>query len=160
MGRTKQLLMLIIPDAFPNTINEPFIITSPETTHYNCIAWAFEDDSRWYWPDPFGMAYWPENIPRTIETNSFIELYKLIRYSLCENGELEIGIQKIAIFTDNNSFPTHAARQLLNGFWTSKLGEGNDVQHTLFSISNGFYGNATVFMSRKTTSQSQHPRTK
>ena len=65
------------PD-FPNSYLEPFIITSPITTYYNCIAWAFGDDSRWYWPDPYDMAYWPQNIPRTIEINSFVELYKSI----------------------------------------------------------------------------------
>lgn len=32
---------------FPNSENEPFIITSPETDVYNCLAWAIGDAENW-----------------------------------------------------------------------------------------------------------------
>lgn len=140
-------MILIIPE-FPNTSIDPFIVTSPQTTSYNCIAWAFGDDTKWYWPDPDEMYYWPNNIPRTVEVNSFIELYKLIGYEICEQSIVEKDYEKIAIFLDSNGFPTHAARQLINGFWTSKLGCEFDIQHSIQSMNNSVYGNAEVFMSR------------
>jgi hypothetical protein len=140
-------MQLVIPD-FPNTHFEPFIITSPQTTFYNCIAWAFGDDSKWYWPDPDDMAYWPPNISRTVDINSFIELYNLIGYNVCQSPVLETGFEKIAIFVDSNNIPTHAARQVASGLWTSKLGMEYDIQHTLASMNNGVYGVARVFMSR------------
>ncbi len=133
---------------FPNSINEPFLLTSPKTTHYNCIAWAYEDNSKWYWPDANGFAFWPSEIPREENLNSFIELFKLKNYEICENGQLEIGFIKIAIYCNKEGSPTHAARQLPNGFWTSKLGMFFDVSHTLFSMENGEYGNVAVFMKR------------
>lgn len=138
---------LSIPQ-FPNTSIEPFIITSPQTPSYNCIAWAFGDDTKWYWPDPDEMYFWPNNISRTVEVNSFIELYKLIGYEICETDTMEFNYEKIAIFIDDNGLPTHAARQLSNGKWTSKLGCEFDIQHSIYSMNNSVYGNARFFMSR------------
>lgn len=140
-------MVLIIPE-FPNTTIDPFVITSPQTSSYNCIAWAFGDNTKWYWPDPDEMYFWPENIPRTIEVSSFIELYKLKGYEVCISTSQEIGNEKIAIFLGNDGLPTHAARQLENGLWTSKLGCEYDIQHTIYSMNNSVYGNASVFMSR------------
>jgi hypothetical protein len=56
---------------------------------------------------------------------------------------------KVAIYADNFNKPTHAARQLDNGFWTSKLGQHFDVTHTIFSMENGVYGNVAFFMRKK-----------
>ncbi len=146
-------MLLSIPE-FPNTFNEPFIVTSPQTSSYNCIAWAFDDNTKWYWPDPDDMYFWPNNIPRTVEITSFIELYKLIGYEICNSSLLENGFEKVALFLDNFDSPTHAAKQLSNGYWTSKLGCEYDIQHSINSMNNSVYGNAKIFMSRlKSTSQ-------
>jgi hypothetical protein len=131
---------------FPNSIKEPFIITSKQTSNYNCIAWAFGDETKWYWPDD--ISFWPSGIPNEPTIQSFIELFKLQGYENCDNGNLESGYVKVAIYTKNNK-PSHAAKQLSNGFWSSKLGQGNDVSHTINSMTDGFYGNIEVFMKRK-----------
>lgn len=136
--------------AFPKTKQDPFFITSPQTAHYNCIAWALEDSTKWYWPDAFSMYFWPSEISREERIDSFIKLFESIGYQICDNHSLEPNFQKIAIYTNASGKPTHAARQLNNGFWTSKLGESFDVTHTISSMSDGFYGNAKVFMKRKT----------
>ena len=134
---------------FPNSLTEPFIITSPQTTSYNCIAWACEDDSKWYWPDRTNFYYWPPDLPRDETLSSFIRLFQLFNYERCSNGEFEEGFTKIAIYTDIHKKPTHAARQLENGWWTSKLGQSIDICHSIHSMSDGFYGNVEVFMKRK-----------
>ena len=140
-------MLASLPD-FPNSYNEPFLVTSPETWRYNCIAWAFGDDQRWYWPVGHPNFYWPPNIRRQLDMQSFIELYQLVGYTVCANGNLEIGVEKIAIFQLNGD-PSHAARQLSNGNWTSKMGPWHDVEHTLNSMNNSVgYGDVTVFMSR------------
>ena len=136
--------------SFPQSIFEPFQITSPVTTRYNCIAWAFDDDTKWYWPDPTKLYYWPSNIPREETIDAFKKLYELKKYSVCTDGNYEVGYEKIAIYTLNNK-PTHAARQITQTEWTSKLGKFEDVSHSLSAMQNGAYGNATVFMKRKTT---------
>lgn len=142
--------MILTPPQFPNSKFEPFIVTSPITTHYNCIAWAFEDNTKWYWPDSANYYFWPDEISREEKVQNFIELFKLIGYQVCTNGTLEQGYLKIAIYADSAGKPTHAARQLSNGYWTSKLGQYFDVTHTIFAMQNGSYGNVAVYMRRKT----------
>lgn len=132
---------------FPNITVDSFIITSPLTKGYNCIAWAYGEDKKWFWPGSKDV-HWPENIPNTVEVNSFIELYRSIGYEICDDESYEEGFLKVAIYTNNTGKPQHAARQINKSFWTSKLGEGHDVSHTIPSLNNGFYGNATVFMKR------------
>lgn len=100
---------------FPNSRIDPFLLTSPQTPIYNCIAWACGVIDKWYWPDTSGIYYWPDNIPREERIDSFIELFESIGYKICDDGELEEKFQKIAIYTDNLSNPTHSARQLKNG---------------------------------------------
>ena len=137
-----------LPD-FPNSRIKPFLITSPHTSTYNCIAWAYGDSTRWYWPDPENIYYWPKNIPREINIPSFIKLYEAIGYKNCDNGEYIEEYEKVAIFADENGIPTHAARQLDNGDWTSKLGQSIDVQHTIKAIEEGAYGVVSVYMKRE-----------
>ncbi|MFM9909954.1 MAG: hypothetical protein ACKVOW_11420 [Chitinophagaceae bacterium] len=134
---------------FPNSKVDPFLVTSPQTAHYNCIAWAYGDNSKWFWPDISNIYYWPLEIPREEKVEYFVLLFKSIGYEVCNNGDLEEHYQKIAIYTDKFGKPTHAARQLENGFWTSKLGQHFDVTHTIFSMQDGSYGNVALFMQRQ-----------
>jgi hypothetical protein len=138
--------MVVIAD-FPNTTVEPFIQTSHEDVRYNCIAWAASDDTKWYEPDPYGLYYWPKNIDREYTTESYISLYETLGYTKCENGTLEGGFLKVAVF-ENGGLPSHAARQLADGNWTSKLGKNIDVRHTIFSIENGLYGIVIQYLKR------------
>ena len=80
---------------FPFSIFEPFIITSPATRQYNCIAWAFGDDKKFYWPDAEKLMFWPNNVPREETIEAFISLYKTIGYNICGNGNFENGFEKI-----------------------------------------------------------------
>jgi len=143
---------MVIISAFPNSTQFPFLATSPPTTSYNCIAWAYSDPTRWYWPDPQNTYFWPANVPRNIDIPSFILLYESIGYAVCPNGSYIKGVEKIAIFSDDKNHPTHAARQLPSGFWTSKLGKEIDVQHTIQGTEGRFYGNVAVYMQRFTDS--------
>lgn len=106
-----------------------YLITSPETPDYNCIAWAAEDNARWWEPDPMGDYYWPEAVPRKYTLESYILAYKALGYEICTDTKLEEGYKKIAIYVMNDGRPTHAARQLRNGNWISKFGECFDAEH-------------------------------
>lgn len=134
---------------FPNSKIDPFLITSPDTPFYNCIAWAYGDNTKWYWPDSSNIYFWPDDIPREEKLEYFILLFEKIGFNICNTGELDNKFDKVAIYCNQLGKPTHAARQLENGFWTSKLGQHFDVTHTVFSMSNGAYGNITIYMSRK-----------
>jgi hypothetical protein len=63
--------------------------------------------------------------------------------------DLENGYEKVAIYT-LNGVPTHAARQLPNGNWTSKLGSEIDIEHNSLDCLNGtVYGKAEIIMKRR-----------
>ena len=138
--------MIVIGD-FPNTSLEPFVQTSNVDVNYNCIAWAASDNTRWYEPDPFGNYFWPNEVTREYTVEAYINLYEFLGYVRCDNGEIEEGFTKVAVFA-TGSWPTHAARQLNNGNWTSKLGQNIDVEHSIFSIENGLYGQVVQFLKR------------
>lgn len=132
---------------FPKTFEEPFIHTSPIDPNYNCIAWAANDNTKWYEPDPYGFYFWPQEVNREYTTEAYINLYEYFGFIRCDNGELEEGYIKVAVF-EKNGVPTHACRQLLDGNWTSKLGKNIDVQHSLNNIQEGTYGNIIQFLKK------------
>jgi hypothetical protein len=133
---------------FPNSYQEPFIQTSQFDPSYNCIAWAANDSNRWYEPDPDGDYFWPQEVPREYTIEAYIQLYQHIGYEPCDNGDFEVGYQKVAIFSSDMITASHAARQLNADHWTSKLGKDIDVSHSIFSISDGFYGHVVQFLKR------------
>jgi hypothetical protein len=76
-------------------------------------------------------AYWPEGVPRSETVEAFIQAYRTLGYEICDSPALEPGVEKIAIYVNNrvDREPTHAARQLPSGKWTSKLGRAEDIEH-------------------------------
>jgi hypothetical protein len=136
---------------FPNLTygrNSNYRITSCKTMRYNCIAWANDDIERPWWPGYIDY-YWPPGISDTEQITSFVEAFELVGYSLCADGSFEQGYEKVAIYALPNGTPTHAARQLKNGKWTSKLGDFEDIQHNLYQNVDGpIYGAACCFMRR------------
>ncbi len=139
----------LIESLFPALIVSEYQITSPETPKYNCIAWAAEDDTAWWWPDAFGDYYWPEEAPRQETIEAFIAAFGLLGYHPCANMELETDFEKIAIYVDANGVPTHAAKQLPSGKWTSKLGRLEDIEHaTPENLTGDLYGSVAVALRR------------
>ena len=136
------------PNEFPNSVQEPFLITSPQDVRYNCIAWAFGDSEKFYWPSDLPEYFWPPNVKKEESVDAFIALYTSIGYTNCTNGSPETGYEKVAIFALNDE-PKHAARQLQDGLWTSKLGSHVDVTHTIHAMEGGMYGNVVQYMKRK-----------
>lgn len=119
---------------------------------YNCIAWAADNDTRWWWPDAANIGYWPPSVPRVETIDAFIQAYATEGYVPCADGSVEAAMEKVAIFgvmIGGDIYPTHAARQLPDGKWTSKLGGLEDVTHdSLNAISGGRYGAAVCYIAR------------
>jgi hypothetical protein len=132
---------------FPQRAGEGFAKTSPASFHYNCIAWAAGETHRWWWPDASLSAYWPDSAQRTETLAAFIEAFASLGYGKCDDGEAESGVEKIAIYVRDGK-PTHAARQLKDGTWTSKLGRDIDISHALRGLEGPAYGNVVAFARR------------
>lgn len=61
---------------------------------------------------------------------------------------LEVGVERVALFAGSDGFPTHAARQLPNGRWTSKIGFLEDIEHDLYDLEGSEYGAVVRIMRR------------
>ncbi len=133
-----------------------FDVTSECDSIYNCFAWAAGDDKKWWCPSEDG--YWPDGVPRESTVGAFVQVYGKLGYKLCVDGSLVPELEKIAIFgvgPAGEEEPTHAALQLENGEWTSKMGTLEDISHkTVDAVRGPLYGKIVCFMSRpRSTSQ-------
>ena len=136
--------------AFPQLLSSGYRVTSPPDQDYNCIAWAAGDGEQWWWPDPLGLYYWPDGVLRAETLEAFVACYRHQGYEQAANSDREPGWEKIALYADENGTPTHAARQLPSGAWTSKLGQLEDIEHsTPEALTSAVYGKAAITLRRR-----------
>jgi hypothetical protein len=132
-------------EPFPHLTPENHRVTSPPDARYNCIAWVAGDTDRWWqpgvcWPTPAEAGDWG--------LGALEAAFRALGYATCADGSLEPGFEKVVLFGDG-VFYTHAARQLPNGKWTSKLGGAEDIEHdTPDDVAGGIYGAVARFMKR------------
>jgi hypothetical protein len=111
----------------PELATAGYEITSEATIVYNCIAWAAGDPSQWWDCDEDGPidipgCYWPEGAKHGTHLDALISAYETRGYSICRDSSLEEGFEKVALYAKEGEW-RHAARQLVDGRWSSKLGE-------------------------------------
>jgi hypothetical protein len=133
-----------------NLSRTEYQVTSSKSQEYNCFSWAAEDTERWWKPIPGEQFYWPDGVPQKETIDAYIQAYQTLGYELCDNEKSEAGYQKIAIYITLNGLPTHAARQLPNGKWTSKLGWLEDIEHELDGLTGERYGIVGQILKRST----------
>ncbi|MHB1426826.1 MAG: DUF7689 domain-containing protein [Gemmataceae bacterium] len=133
---------------FPRLRGTAYRITSPASEVYNCIAWAAGDTGHWWWPGDPARTYWPIGTPRLETLEAFRDAFATLGYVVCAQADLEPGFEKIALFTEADGTPTHAARQLPDGTWTSKLGMSEDIQHALEDLAGNVYGSVVQILKR------------
>jgi len=138
---------------FPNLAGSGYQRTSGESSDYNCVAWAAGETHTWY--DAMFPHLWPRGLPRSPLLRSYVRLFESHGYAVCEDAGIEEGFEKIALYTDEFGAFTHAARQLENGWWTSKLGDWEDIEHpSLENVSSGSYGTVAAILRRPIESSS------
>lgn len=138
---------MTIEDDFPKLNSDGYRVTSDATREYNCIAWAAGVNDHWW--DPAEGYVWPEGAPREYTRGALIAAYRAIGFELCEGAQLEAGYEKVALYADGDEW-THAARQLDDGRWTSKLGRNSDIEHNSpEGLSSPLYGEVMCFMRRQ-----------
>lgn len=135
--------------SFPSLIEDDCAQTSDEDGFYNCIAHAANDKAHWWEPGNPIYNYWPEGVPRIKRLDTYEAAFGKLGYVKCESDELEDGLEKIAIFVHTDNTPSHAARQLEDGKWTSKIGQWEDISHPLRQLEGEVYGKVKTIMARK-----------
>jgi len=134
---------------FPNLNDSNHRTTSPPTPSYNCFGWAIA------WGEvligPQCGYVWPPTAPQDHKLSSFEIAVAEYGYQRCEADDLEHGWEKIALFGFVEHVD-HAARQLSNGVWTSKLGREADIEDdTVEAVAGGVYGPVLAFFKRTAT---------
>src|SRR5262245_29337542 len=121
---------ILLEKAFPRLSATGWQKTSDADSTYNCVAHAAGRTDAWWQPGPLpgGQRYfWPDGVPEDLNLQSFMQVFQQLAYVPCTDGTLEPGFEKVAIYADDSGQATHAARQLPNGQWTSKLGKYIDI---------------------------------
>ena len=78
---------------FPLLSDAGYSVTSPATPEYNCVAWAMNNDDRWWWPDPMEEYYWPEKASREAALESFNQTFTTFGFEICADEQLEQGYE-------------------------------------------------------------------
>ncbi len=148
---------LRIEQRYPKLESGGYKVKSPRDPRYNCVAFAVGDTGH-YWQfmgypgRSRGSYFWPDHI-KGDALEDWIELFNFVGFSLCETGDLEPDVVKIAIYVVEDNIPTHVARQTRSGKWKSKLGRGKDIVHdTLESLAGDVedeYGTVARFMKKR-----------
>lgn len=148
-----------IERAFPGLQCTHYRVTSPQDRRYNCIAWAASDPAHWWWPVREPRYAWPLDAPAEETLSAFTIAFESLGYRRCETAEHEVGFEKVAVYANANGTPTHAARQLRSGRWTSKLGPHVDIEHEIGALEGDEYGKVGLIMKRPTepTSKNKDP---
>jgi hypothetical protein len=124
--------------AFPKIQNISSSKTSDPDPCYNCIAWAFGDNNRFWWPNK-KWAYWPLQTMGMSDSEAFADLFLKGGWHTTDNHGFETHSIKVSLFA-LNGVPTHAARLLPSGKWTSKLGAWIDISHEFSELDGPEYG--------------------
>lgn len=134
--------------SFPNLLPGTYRNSSPPTDVYNCIAWAAGRDDHWWEPAAGAGYYWPVSVPLEYTIDAALKLFESLGFVTCTDASLEVQFEKIVIYGERGGY-THAARQLSNGKWTSKLGRYQDIDHDQpESLTGGDYGQIVFIMKR------------
>lgn len=136
-----------LEDIFPGLSGTPYRITSLPDSLYNCFAWAGGESHRWWEAHPDAGHDWPGGQTEEWTIDVVVAAYRTLGYVECPDPALEANTEKVAIFARGDE-PTHAARQLSSGRWTSKLGPEHDIEHTLDSLNGWVYGLPVAFVQR------------
>jgi len=85
-----------------------------------------------------------------VSLEQFIKAFESEGYKVCKHERFQNGFEKVAIYVDGTGEPTHAARSLPNGMWSSKMGMGEDIEHTTLRVVEGKqYGAAKAYLKRR-----------
>jgi hypothetical protein len=135
-----------IDDQYPDAVGR-YQVTSEWDDNYNCIGFAITNGKLENW-NHLQPNKWIGQ--RTPSIHSLVRVCEARDFKRCGmDMSLEPGFEKIALYELRGMY-THAARQLPDGRWKSKLGEDEDIEHdTPECLCGKFYGQVHCIMRRE-----------
>lgn len=130
-------------------LNDYELINNSESDNYNCISHTLGIKDKWSWSYDKNEIYeydydhyWPVRCELTKESfDDFYEYHGFEKIKLLDFS-YNPKYTKVVLYT-NNGVPTHAAIQINEFFWESKIGMFGILRHDLFEIENDVYGEVT-----------------
>jgi len=113
--------------------------TSEEDEKYNCIAWAFGHTNKIWWPAKAPRVHWPISYKGLTAMQAFQAWLTHDGWEGTLDATFDPKFKKIALYTLYGE-PTHAAKLIGDGTWSSKLGLFIDLSHTLADLVGPEYG--------------------
>jgi len=122
---------------FPNLTD--FELYENTSDLYNCISHSI-GMKVWAWPKEGGHRnYWPISNMNE-DKKSFDEFYAYHGYNICNmDFRYNPNYSKIALYGKDNN-PKHAAKQIDEIWWESKIGQSEIIRHKLFDLEGFKYG--------------------
>jgi hypothetical protein len=77
----------------------------------------------------------------------FVKAFATLGYTSAEGEMLEDGYDRVALYAKDGRV-SHAARQVPDGRWTSKLGYDLDIEHGLRGLEGPLYGHVVQILKR------------
>jgi hypothetical protein len=130
------------------------LIPNSESMEYNCISHTLNINNDISWPFD-NNNYWP--VSRDLTKESFDKFYEFHGFEKMNLLDFSYDPKyiKVALYT-NKGIPTHAAIQVDEFFWESKIGELGIIKHDLFEIEDNVYGEVTqIYRKLKPTNESR-----
>lgn len=126
---------------------DEFEITSPVDFTYNCFAWAAGYSDHCMQPSTNQRYCWlTGELGETLD--NFEKQFNLLWFQERTDESFEEGFEKVAFYVKDSEV-THASRQLANGWWTTKLGQMEDITHkTLQGLEGIEYGYVKLILRR------------
>jgi hypothetical protein len=88
-------------------------------------------------------------VPRAYTVEALIKAYATVGFSVSAAGSLQPDTDKIALYAKDAVKYQHAARQLKDGRWSSKLGKLEDITHdSPDALANAGYGGVVGYLER------------
>ena len=141
-------MRMAIDAQFPALAAAGYEIVGESSADYNCIAYAAGETDRWWSHEANIHCYWPEPAQRTSSIAGLVAVFTALGYEPAADASVEIGYIKVALYQQNGQW-THAARQMPNGRWRSKLGPGPLIEHdTPADLAGALYGVVHCIMRR------------
>ncbi|HYE53679.1 MAG TPA: hypothetical protein VD996_02510 [Chitinophagaceae bacterium] len=136
---------------------ENFHFTSLKKRGYKCVWYALmldrgDIDMLWfrdfYNLDPATLDHSAKGYAKCFQ--------QYFGFEECLSKEYEEGFIKIVLYEDKNQDFKHVARVLPNGYFTSKMGNYEDIQHSLEAVCGNEYGYPVLYMKKSVNVEIQN----
>jgi hypothetical protein len=131
-----------------------YIPRSEPNPAYNCAAFVVGVEDEWW---EAGLV-WPDDLEKDDTIAVYVQLYERYGFEVCPDGTFEAGHEKIALYGFDEEMPDgtveifeHAAIQVGEGQWKSKMGADDDIEHSRPEVVAKYNWRVMRYMKRQAT---------